>query len=230
MISVVIPTYNAEAFLAESINSILSQTHKDLEVVVVDDGSTDSTPDLIEYFAKKDKRVRYFRLPENKGISYARNVGMRESLGEYIAVMDADDISSPTRLKKQLKALKGDFVYSSYFLADEHGHIVGTHYPPAKVTFEDIKKNGAWPHVTILAKRECFTNNPYREDFKINDDAWLVWSFFKAGYKANWVKEPLVIVRTHQGSVSNTKKVEVAKTQDIMDREYNQYESTIGAG
>ena len=224
MISVVIPAYNADAYLAESVNSIITQTHKDLEVIVVDDGSTDDTEHLMEYFTKKDDRVRYFKLPKNKGISYARNFGIRQSVGEYIAVMDADDISGPTRLKKQLKALKGDFVYSSYFLADEHGRIVATHYPPAKVTFEDVKKNGAWPHVTILAKRECFDKTPYR-DYRVNDDAFLVWDWFRAGYKGTWVKEPLVIVRTHPGSTSKSKAEEIAKTQEILNKEYDEYKS-----
>lgn len=220
MISVVLPTFNRDTYLPEAINSILGQTHKDLELIVVDDGSTDDTETLMDYFTNKDKRVRYLKLPKNMGIAYARNFGVEHAKGQYVAVMDSDDLSHPERLKKELKALKGDFVYSSYYLADEHGTIKNTYYPPAKVTLEDIKKNGAWPHVTILAKKKCFIDSPYREDFRVNDDAGLVWDWFKAGYKANWVKEPLVIVRTHPGSTSNEKIKEIAKTQEILNKEY----------
>jgi len=222
MISVIMPTKDRATYLAEAVNSILVQSYKDLELIVVDDGSIDSTPTLMDYFVKKDKRVRYLKLPKNMGIAYARNFGIEHSKGEYIAVMDSDDISHKDRLKKELKALKDDFVYSSYFIADEHAIIQATHYPPAKVTFEEVKKNGAWPHVTILAKRECFIDNPYRNEFRVNDDAGLVWDWFKAEYKGNWVKEPLVIVRTHPGATSKEKVKEIAKTQEILDKEYNE--------
>jgi len=220
-VSVIMPTFNRVAYLAEAINSILSQTYKDLELIVVDDGSTDSTPTLMEYFTKKDKRVRYLKLPKNMGISYARNFGVEHSKGEYIAVMDSDDLSNPDRLKKQLKSIKGyDFSYSSYYLANEHAIIQAIHYPQKNVTMDDIRINGAWPHVTIMARRECFEKTPYR-DYRVNDDAFLVWDWFRAGYRGNWVKEPLVIVRTHPGNVSKERAEEIKKTQEVLDKEYD---------
>lgn len=222
-ISVVLPTYNREAYLPEAISSILAQTYKDLELVVIDDGSTDDTPTIMDYYVKKDKRVKYLRLPKNKGISYARNYGVQAAQGDFIAVMDSDDVSHPERLRKLLNASKNvDFVYSSYFLADEHATIIATHYPPSKVTLEDVKKNGAWPHVTIMAHKKCFLDNPYR-DYRVNDDAFLVWDWFKAGYTSKWVKEPLVIVRTHTGNVSKEKSDAIAETQKILDKEYGNY-------
>jgi glycosyltransferase involved in cell wall biosynthesis len=220
-VSIVMPVYNREAYFAETMDSILAQTYKDFEVIVVDDGSTDSISFLYDYYTAKDKRVKVI-YTKHQGIAGARNTGIQESQGQYVAVMDSDDLMHPDRLKKQLKAIKNaDFVYSSYFMGDEHAQIMAIHYPPSKVTLDDIKANGSWPHVTILADKVCFLENPYR-DYAVNDDAFLVWDWFKAGYKGKLVKEPLVIVRGHKGSVSATKKAEIAKTQEILNKEYDE--------
>lgn len=221
MISIVMPSYNRQAYLAETIDSILRQTYKDWELIIVDDGSTDDSSFLYDYYTAKDKRIKVI-YTKHQGIAGARNTGIQEAQGEYIAVMDSDDLMHPDRLKKQLKAIKNvDLVYSSYYLGDEHAQITAIHYPPSKVTLDDIRANGSWPHVTILAKKSCFTHHPYR-NYAVNDDAFLVWDWFKAGYKAKLIKEPLAIVRTHPGSVSASKKAEIAKTQAILDKEYDE--------
>ena len=224
MISIVMPVRNREVYLAECIDSIIAQSYKDWELIVVDDGSTDSTPELIKYFEEKDDRIVYIKGVHN-GISVARNTGVQASQGDYIAVMDSDDVMHPDRLKKSLKALqKVDFVYSSYYMGDESGKVQGIVKPPKKVTFQHIKDNGAYPHVTIVARRHCFLNNPYRKDFKVNDDAWLVYKWFVAEYTNKWIQEPMVIVRGHKGTTSSTKIKEIAKTQKIMDEEYEKWE------
>jgi len=224
MISIVMPTYNRESYLAECIESILAQTYKDFELLVVDDGSTDSTKDLMKYYVEKDSRIRYFEHPSNLGISVARNTGVEYARGDYIAVMDSDDLMHPKRLKASLRGLqKVDFVYSSYYLGDSEGKVTGIVKPPREVTIENVKENSAWPHVTIVAKADCFKNNPYREDFKVNDDAWLVYKFLEAKYTNKWIKEPMVIVRDHSSNISKTKAKEIAKTQKIMDKEYDGY-------
>ncbi len=95
MLSVITPAYNAEAYVASCIESVLGQTFGDLELVIVDDGSTDGTADVIASFAAKDPRVRGFRGP-NRGVSYARNVALRHSHGRYLALLDADDQWAPS--------------------------------------------------------------------------------------------------------------------------------------
>ncbi len=95
VLSVITPAYNAEAYVASCIESVLGQTFADLELVIVDDGSTDGTADLIASFAQRDSRVRGFRGP-NRGISYARNVALRHSRGRYLALLDADDEWAPS--------------------------------------------------------------------------------------------------------------------------------------
>jgi glycosyltransferase involved in cell wall biosynthesis len=220
MISVIMPVYNRQTYVAESIDSILNQSYKDFELIIVDDGSTDDTPKLLEFYHNKDERVKVHYLDKNQGIANARNTGISLSKGEYIAVMDSDDLAHPDRLKLSMKAIKKvDFVYSPYLIADEHATVKSVYVPKEKVTFDDVKNNSAWPHVTIMADRVCFIENPYR-DYRVNDDAFLVWDWFKAGYKAKMVKEALMIVRMHPGGVSQSKAKEIAKTQEILDKEY----------
>src|SRR4051812_10668575 len=101
LISVVMPVYNCQRYLASAIGSILTQSYADFEFVIVDDGSTDRSREIIEGFAKKDSRVKLISRP-NTGIVGALNDGVAAARGKYIARMDADDISMPERFQKQL--------------------------------------------------------------------------------------------------------------------------------
>jgi glycosyltransferase involved in cell wall biosynthesis len=102
VVSVIMPTYNAEKYLHEAVDSILSQTFSDFEFIVIDDGSTDTSGIMLSEYARKDARIRVYRQPSNQGIVAALNRGLALAQGKYIARMDADDISLPDRLKKQV--------------------------------------------------------------------------------------------------------------------------------
>ena len=196
--------------MAEAVESALGQTHKNIEVVIVNDGSTDSTDALCQYYSKKPN-VIYIK-QENKGISAARNAAVKASAAPYIAVMDADDVMHPERVEKSLKALKKakvDVVYTSYMQADEHGKVLGGQDCCPSVTKENILANNSAPHVTILAKRECFTENGYENWARVNDDAVLLAKWFLAEYTFAPIHEPLMLVRYHGGSTSATRDKEV---------------------
>lgn len=105
LVTVVIPAYNAEAFLLQAISSVLSQTHRDLELIVVDDGSTDESRELA--LSISDPRVSVHTGP-NRGPSAARNVGLRQAVGEFVAFLDADDYWLPEKLEKQLSVMEHD--------------------------------------------------------------------------------------------------------------------------
>ncbi|MEZ2275913.1 MAG: glycosyltransferase family 2 protein [Microcoleus sp.] len=105
LISVIIPAYNAENFIAKTLLSVSSQTYQNLEILVVNDGSTDTTADIIKSFAQKDKRVILLE-QSNAGVAVARNLAIEKSRGEYIAPIDADDIWYPQNLEKQLDCLR----------------------------------------------------------------------------------------------------------------------------
>src|SRR5688572_1210112 len=123
--SFVIPVYNGQAFLAQTIESCLRQTEERIEVVVVDDGSNDGTRRLIEYYANKDERVKPVFLPVNRGRSAARNEGNMAARGEVIFVLDADDIAAENRVSHTLKYMKKnpgvDIVYGQFNILDAVG-------------------------------------------------------------------------------------------------------------
>ncbi len=104
LVSVIVPAYNAEAFIAQTLKSVLSQTYNNIEVLVVDDGSQDRTPEIVELIAQKDRRVILLRQP-NAGVAAARNLAIQKSSGEYIAPIDADDIWYPQKLEKQVQLM-----------------------------------------------------------------------------------------------------------------------------
>lgn len=103
-ISVVIPTYNRAKTINKSIKSVLNQTYTNIEVIVVDDCSTDNTETIIKKI--KDKRVKYYKLDCNKGACFARNYGIKKATGNYIAFQDSDDIFEKNKLEKQYENIK----------------------------------------------------------------------------------------------------------------------------
>jgi len=132
-VSVVIPAFDAAAFIGETLESVLAQTLRSLEVIVIDDGSADETSAIVERFAGRDSRVRMIR-QENAGVGAARNTGIREARGAYVAPIDADDVWSGDKLQKQMARMEecGDatgLVYCWSNLIDEAGRLVGVSSP-----------------------------------------------------------------------------------------------------
>jgi glycosyltransferase involved in cell wall biosynthesis len=104
LVSVIIPAYNAERFIARTLESVLNQTYKNIEVLVVDDGSSDRTPEIVHHFAEIDSRITLFQ-QSNAGVAAARNLAIQHAKGAFIAPLDADDIWYPTNLEKQVQCL-----------------------------------------------------------------------------------------------------------------------------
>ncbi|SCY09018.1 Predicted glycosyltransferases [Lachnospiraceae bacterium XBB2008] len=125
LVSVVIPTYNREKELCNSVKSVLEQTYSNLEIIIVDDGSTDNTEQFVAGI--QDERVRYIKLEHNCGCSVARNIGIQNARGQYIAFQDSDDIWHMDKLEKQLDFMKNrgyDFTFSQYVIKNSDNEIV----------------------------------------------------------------------------------------------------------
>lgn len=124
LISVLIPTYNVEAFVEEAISSICNQTYTNLEIIIIDDCSTDLTYSILQRLAENDSRIKLFRNSSNKKIAATLNEAFQHSTGDYIARMDGDDVSVPSRLEQQLNYLKinpeVDLVGLNYIVIDEN--------------------------------------------------------------------------------------------------------------
>lgn len=141
LVSVIMAAYNADKYIAEAIESILSQTYSNWELIIADDVSNDRTAEIIDSYKKKDNRIKSMRLDKNSGSVIARNVAIEKSLGKYLAILDSDDVALPDRLTTQVEFLESnkdiDFVGSYVELIDESGEIIGKKKKP--LTHEEIK-------------------------------------------------------------------------------------------
>jgi len=148
-VSVIIPVYNVEQFVLEAIQSIQNQTYKNLEIIVIDDGSVDDTYKIVEKLAKDDNRIKLYRNEKNLKIVKTLNRALTIAKGEYIARMDGDDISAPDRIEKKVKFLElnndYDLVGCSMVAIDIEGNKIGQtiHYSNQKVLQKNIKVRNA---------------------------------------------------------------------------------------
>ncbi len=157
-VSVIIPTYNRMHLIARAIDSVLAQTFTDYEIIVIDDGSKDDTQQILQTYQTKIKYI----FQDNQGISEARNRGIQESKGEYIAFLDSDDWWAPEKLTEQVKILNTHknigIVYSRMPIINEKGETIGM--KPNGASGKNFKELleiwGDLPTSTVLTRRECF--------------------------------------------------------------------------
>jgi glycosyltransferase involved in cell wall biosynthesis len=156
-VSVVMPVYNAEATLARSIDSVLEQTHRDLELVVVDDGSKDGSWAIVERYARRDLRVRAIGPRTNGGVASARNAALDAASGRFVAFCDSDDWWHPRKLEIQLETMRktGACVcYAAYQRVDEEGKPLSLVEPPECVRYEDLLRSNFIGHLTGIYRRD----------------------------------------------------------------------------
>src|SRR5438045_8388133 len=126
-VSVLMSVYNGQEFLCEAIESVSTQSYRDFEFLIIDDGSTDGTPEILRKYAAADERIRVHR-HENRGRAESLNVGIELARGEYIARMDADDVALPERLRQQLEFLEGHpdvgLLGGAFELISSRGHLI----------------------------------------------------------------------------------------------------------
>lgn len=174
-VSIVMTVYNGQAYIEEAVKSALAQTMGDFELIVVDDGSTDKSIDQIRQI--KDERIKIIQLGLNSGRGAARNVGVRESSGEYIAIFDADDISLPNRLEKQVAYLdkyQKLGVVSGQIEHFEDGKMPRRlyNYPIRSAEVSNWFDSGmmAIPHCACMMRRSCFAFGEYDLGFTYIED------------------------------------------------------------
>lgn len=209
LVSVLMSVYNGAAFLEEAIKSILAQTYRHLEFVIIDDGSTDSSAKIIEGYSKVDPRIKVIK-QQNQGLVAALNTGLEVSTGNLIARMDADDISIPTRLEKQVDfMLKNPHVLavgSTIRIIDSKGGFVcHRDYP---VGIESVREKmmlySTVAHPAIMMRREPVLDvGGYREICRHAEDYDLWLRLLEVGEMEN-IPEPLLFYRQHETNVTLT--------------------------
>jgi len=231
LVSVVIATFNMGQYLPAAIESVLAQTWKNLEVIVVDDGSTDDTTQQMEQF-EANGLVKYFRT-ENRGQPHAKNRGLKESGGHFIAFCDADDIWHPEKLCIQIPLFENEktgVVYSEVSYIDQHGNEVHRSQPykrhSGKVTQQLIMKNFV-PFGTAVIRKECLTKNGYfNENLPMGID-WDLWLRFSVDWLFQYTSEKTYLYRVWPGQMSNNYRARYKNAILILESFLNKYPDEI---
>lgn len=210
MISVVMASYNASNYIGAAIESILNQTYKEFELIIVDDGSTDNTIEIVNRYTQQDNRILLFQA-EHGGPSRARNIAIKASKHPWIAILDADDIALPQRLEKQINAATANPKVVAWGTAVHHinskGEIisVGRHGPQTEEQFYQMRQEGhlvALYHPTALLKKEIVLKvGGYNPEFPAAQDLELFDQIAEYGPILG-LTEPLVLYRVHSQSIS----------------------------
>ena len=207
LISVVMPNYNGHRFVERSIDSVLSQTYQNFELIVVDDCSKDDSLSLIQHKAQSDSRIRVIALEHNAGVANARNVGIKEAKGEYIALLDNDDLWTEDKLERQLAlAQKGaDIVYCSYDFVDEQSNPIKKPFiVPSQTNFSKMLASSVISCSSCFIKTELMQAHPFDPSFYHED--YVLWmELLRVCPVAYGDRQVLMHYRQVTGSRSNKK-------------------------
>ena len=207
LISIIIPVYNAEKFLDETINTVLNQTYKNFELILVNDGSKDKSVDVIK--KHNDKRIKLIDNKNNKGAALSRNDGIRKAKGRYICFLDADDLWNKEKLEKQISFMKEKecaFSFTGYEFANENGIPKGKKvFIPKKLNYKSALKNTTISTITVMIDTKKMDKDLiYMNNVKSEDTAtW--WNILKNGYEAFGLNEILSFYRRSDGTLSSNK-------------------------
>jgi glycosyltransferase involved in cell wall biosynthesis len=225
-ISVIIPTYNRAQYITHALDSVLCQTFPDYEIIVVDDGSTDNTQDILKKYEGKIKTIRQ----DNQGISKTRNRGIQMAKGEYIAFLDSDDYWAPEKLKEQIQVLdsypKVGIVYARMPIINKQGEKIGM--KPAGVSGKNFKELlevwGDIPTSTVMTRRDCFDKAGLFESSlePMEDiDMWIRIARFYDLYEIE--NKVLAYYRRHDEQITTNKSKVYTGLLRIYTKIYNTY-------
>jgi glycosyltransferase involved in cell wall biosynthesis len=220
-VSVIIPAFNASKYIGDSIMSILQSTHENIELLIINDGSKDDTGKIVKSF--KDKRVCIINNEENEGIVRSLNRGVKIAQGDYIARMDADDISHPNRLKIQLDSLlrnELDILSSRAVTTNKiFKRIIGV-----ELNSDEMKLAFAFfnpvIHPLVFGKAEIFKSNLYDQNYQHAED-YELWSRLILGkIRFQTTNDILLTYRIHDGQISKTKHENQKKIRNFVGLNY----------
>lgn len=209
MVSVIVPIYNRENTIKKSIESILSQTYKDIEIIAVDDCSTDNSYFIVKKMCETESRLKIIKLNKNSGACVARNQGIDIARGEYIAFNDSDDTFNSDKIQKQLDYLQsnnGDLTFCQFKInRNNNSEILPHNLKRRKVVFSDFLKHSLCSTQTLFGKAECFKTVKFDNSMPRFQD-WDLCIRLVKKYKIIYEPEPLVNVYESENSISKSNK------------------------
>ena len=223
-VSVIIPTKNRAHYVSSAIQSVLDQTFRDFEIILVDGASIDNTREVIGKF--DDERISYIREEKDRGASASRNTGIKRSRGRFIAFLDDDDLWMPSKLEKQLNLINKNpnigVVYTGSWRINNSGKVIGYNFPSLRGNIfpKILKKNYVGGCSMILVRKECLEkvglfdeNLPGGEDFDL-------WIRLAKHYQFDYVRECLVLYRVHEKRIS-TDPYRILRAKKLLYKKYS---------
>lgn len=223
LVSIVVPVFNAGAYIEETIAMVCAQTYEQWELLLVDDCSSDDGKEKIKEFCRKDSRVHLIEKEKNEGAALARNTGIDRASGRYLAFLDADDVWLPEKLEKELQFMEekqAAFVFSSYEFGDEQ----------AKGTGKIVRVPKTLSYREALSRTVIFTTTVLFDTGKIDkgmlempnvksEDTATWWRILRQGYTAYGLDEVLAIYRRPRKSLSSNKLVAISRIWNLYRNE-----------
>ncbi len=222
LISVMMPTYNNAKYISQAIESIYAQNYSNMEIIVVDDGSTDNTKEILKQY----KDIKYF-YTEHKGIPFARNIALENSKGEYIAFLDSDDYWLPNKLNTQMQYFKEhpdcEIVFTKYENFFENEHIKKSNRAIKEKEFEQRNK---YYLVTCLVTKNLFTKcGRFGENFKTAEDVEFIHRLSSKGVKLKHIITNVFYMRRLHGN-----NITLTKTKENINEEFRLFSAVLRKG
>lgn len=228
-VSVIIPTYNRAHLVGRAVRSVLAQTYQDFEVIVVDDGSVDNTQEMMKGF--NEKGIIYIKHPSNKGVSAARNTGIKHAKGKYVAFQDSDDEWLPDKLEKQIRVFENakpdtGLIYTGMWRIKNNRKkfIPGHAIKKREGNIHDILLERCFVGTpTTLIRKECFKRiGMFDENLRCADD-WDMWIRISEHYAFAYIDEPLVISHCQPDSISQDRDTGPKASEMILAKHYGKF-------
>lgn len=208
LISIIMAAYNTEKTITQAINSALKQTYSEIELLIIDDCSSDMTIEIVKEIANRDSRVKLILNERNRGVSYTRKRGIENAKGKWIAILDSDDIWQPNKLEKQIELQKrtnAELLYTGSSFINAEGKPINWYLKvPFEITYKQLLKQNILSNSSALVSKDLYVKYYSNGDGMHEDFAtWL--KILKTGRKAYGVDEPLLIYRIAKSSKSGNK-------------------------
>ncbi|MCM1056216.1 MAG: glycosyltransferase [Firmicutes bacterium] len=229
LISIIVPVYNVERFIEETMDCVTAQSYPRWELLLVEDGSSDGTVSVIEEYIRKkaENRIRLIRQPGNMGAARARNRGLQEAAGRYIAYLDADDLWVPEKLERELAFMRekaAAFAFTGYEFVHEDGSGTGKVVRvPETLNYRQALKNTTIFTTTVMFDTEKIDKSLLKMPIMKSEDTALWWKVLRNGYTAYGLDENLAKYRRSGKTLSSNKL-------EAMRRIWNLYRKAEGMG
>ena len=219
LVSIVVPVYNAERFIDETIQTVLNQTYTNWELILIDDKSTDDSIKFITPYLKKDTRIRLLKNKTNLHAALTRNKGIKAAKGQYIAFLDADDLWAPSKLKKQeafMKKMDCAFSFTGYEFANAAGVPNGKKvHVPATITYKQALKNTTIFTSTVMFDLTKLTKNEIHMPLVKSEDTATWWKVLNRVGVAYGHQEILSVYRRDSKTLSSNKIEAIKRTWNL---------------